>query len=69
MKHVDSLSKSSIHVNSPYIRWLTLFFSTYIFIEFTPGCNYNIVHVLSSSDIDTVVDSPCVIGQLHVKLI
>jgi len=45
MKLVDSLSKSSINVNYPCSRWLTLSFSTYISIEFTYGCNSSIVHV------------------------
>ena len=66
MNTVDSFSKSSIHVNSSCIQWLTPSFSTYIFIEFTLGCNSSMDRV-SSYVIGTTIKCPCAIGQLHVK--
>ena len=44
MKHVDLISKSSICVNLHAFGG-TLSFSTYISIEFIPGCNLSIVRV------------------------
>ena len=58
-KLVDSLSKSSMCVNYPCIRWLKVSFFIYNSIEFTPECNSSIACVPSSSDILMIVKHPC----------